>query len=122
MQSVLEQEVRRLVFRLREWAVMRDRAVMFGALLCCVPFLPVTAVGVIITLGNLLLWRLGKLPREELPVLIAALILALLWVLLWWLAFTVMLGSSFWQTAGQFWRGVWDIIWWLRPQGVWRDV
>ncbi len=122
MHSVLEQEVRRLVFRFRAWVVVRDRAVVFGALLCCVPFLPVTAVGVLISLGNLLLWRLGKLPSSEVPVLIAALLLASLWVVLWWLAFTAMLGSPFWHMVGQFWRGVWDIIWWLRPYGTWRDV
>ncbi len=122
MQSVLEQEVRDLLFRLRRWAFERDRAVLFGALLCCVPFLPVTFVGVLITLGNLLLLRLGKLSRAELPVLIAALVIAALWVVMWWAAFTVLLGSGLWLGAWHFWQGIWNMIWWFRPRGLGFDV
>ena len=122
MQSVLEREARLLLGRLRDWAVERDRAVVFGALLCCVPFLPVTFVGLLITLGNLVLVRLGKLPRAELPALLFALGMTLIWVALWWVLFAIVANSTAWRAVAQFWRVLGDMLWWFRPRGFWQDV
>ena len=122
MQSVLEREVRLLLLRWREWAAERDRAVLFGALLCCVPFLPITFVGLLITLGNLLLMRLGKLSRAERPVLIFALVMVAFWVLMWWLLFAMIAQSLMWLSIARFWRALADILWWFRPRGFGLDV
>lgn len=122
MQSVLEREVRLLLIRLRGWAIGRDRAVLFGALLCCVPFLPVTLLGLLITLGNLLLWRLGKLERAELPVLLFALGMVAIWLLAWWLLYTAITTSTAWLAMREFWRAMLALFWWFRPHGLGLDV
>ena len=122
MQSALEQEIRLLIVRLREWMRARDRAVLFGALLCCVPFLPVTFVGLVVTLGNLLLVRLGKLPRAELPVLCVALGVVVFYVVLWWALFSIVAASGLWLGVARFWRGVWELMLWFRPRGFGLDV
>jgi hypothetical protein len=122
MQSVLEREVRLLLARFRDWAAERDRAVVFGALLCCVPFLPVTAFGVLITLGNLLLLRFGKLSPAERPVLYGALAIAAFWVLMWYVLFAMIANSLMWLSITRFWRGIADLIWWFRPRGFGLDV
>lgn len=117
MQSALEREVRLLLLRLRGWSVGRDRAVLLGALLCCVPFLPVTLLGVLITLGNLLLVRLGKLGRDELPVLLVGLAMAGFWLAAWWLLYTAITTSAAWIGLTQFWRALLALMWWLRAPG-----
>lgn len=122
MQSVLEREVRLLLLRWREWAAARDRAVLFGALLCCVPFLPVTFIGLLITLGNLALLHFGKLYRAERPVLIFALVMVAFWLLMWWLLFAMIAHSVMWLSIARFWRGVTDLLWWFRPRGFGLDV
>ncbi len=122
MQSVLEREVRLLLLRWREWAAERDRAVLFGAMLCCVPFLPVTFFGLLITLGNLLLLRFGKLSPAERPVLIFALVMVAVWVLMWWLLFAMIAQSMMWLSIARFLRALADVVWWFRPRGLGLDV
>jgi apolipoprotein N-acyltransferase len=117
MQSVLEREARLLLLRFRDWGRERDRAVLFGTLLCCVPFLPVTFVGLAITLLNLLLVRLGKLPRAELPALIFALGMTAFYILLWWMLFALIASSTIWLTLMRFWSGLVDMLWWFRVRG-----
>ena len=121
MQSALEQEVRLLVQRARGWLHGRDRAVLFGALLCCVPFLPVTFVGLAITLGNLALVRLGKLPREELPLLAFAIVMTAFYVAVWWAVFAFVLHSGMWQGIGRLWSWVTEFRW-LRLRGPFQDI
>jgi hypothetical protein len=121
MQSALERELR-LLLRWREWAAQRDRAVLFGAMLCCVPFLPVTFFGLLITLGNLLLLRFGKLSPAERPVLLFALVMVAVWVLLWWLLFAMIAHSVMWLSVVRFLRAVGDVLWWFRPRGLGLDV
>ncbi len=101
MQSVLEQEVSRLWLRLRDWLRQRDRAVLFGVLLCAVPFLPVTFVGVVMTCINLLLLRAGKIPRQDLPLMVFGLAIAAFYVALWWVLFTFVVGSGLWYVPRQ---------------------
>ena len=122
MQSVLEREVRLLLLRWREWAGERDRAVLFGALLCCVPFLPVTFFGLLITLGNLVLVRFGKLSRAELPVLYVALGMVVFYIVLWWVLFAMIANSFVWPALGRWWRAVGDVLWWFRPRGFGQDI
>ncbi len=122
MQSVLEREIRLLLMRWREWAGERDRAVLFGTLLCCVPFLPITFFGLVITLGNLVLLRFGKLSGAERPVLYFALVMVVFWVVLWWLLFAMIANSIIWLAVGRFWHGLTDVLWWFRPRGMWTDV
>ena len=104
MHSALEVEAERLLSRLRDWLSRRDRAVLFGVALCCVPFLPVTGLGVLVTLINLGLVSAGKLPLAELPVLLAGLVLAVLYAVLWWLLFGLAMrhGAGWW--FGWMWQ------------------
>ena len=122
MQSVLEREVRLLLLRWREWAAEHDRAVLFGVLLCCVPFLPVSFLGLLITLGNLVLLRFGKLSPAERPLLIFALVMVAVWMLLWWLLFAMIAHSVMWLSVARFLRALGDVLWWFRPRGLGLDV
>ncbi len=122
MQSVLEREVRLLLLRWREWAAEHDRAVLFGVLLCCVPFLPVSFLGLLITLGNLVLLRFGKLSPAERPLLIFALVMVAVWMLLWWLLFAMIAQSMIWLSISRFVRALGDVLWWFRPRGFGLDV
>lgn len=122
MQSVLEREIRLLLLRFREWGAERDRAVLFGTLLCCVPFLPVTFFGLLITLGNLVLVRFGKLSRAELPLLYFALAVVAFWLLLWWLLFALIANSLIWLWLARLGQNVAAVLWWFRPRGFGLDV
>jgi len=111
MQSALEQEVSLLLERARSWLRDRDRAVVIGMLLCCVPFLPVTMVGLLVTLANILLVVFRRLPRAELPLLVLGVVIAVLYAIGWWLLFRTVRASGLWLWHG--WWSQWPIWQWL---------
>jgi hypothetical protein len=121
MQSALEHEIELLLVNLRSWLRQRDRAVLIGTLLCCVPFLPVTFVGLVITLFNLVLLWAGKLKRAELPLLLFAVFMTALYVLLWWLLFTFLINSRSWPSIGWIWQWLQFIVP-TRPHWPFQDI
>lgn len=90
MKSALEYELESLLPRLRHAIMDRDRAVLLGFLLCLVPFLPVSLVGLVITILNAALVAAGKLPRREIPLLAAGIVVSLLYLVAWGIAFHLL--------------------------------
>lgn len=90
VKSALEFELESLLPRLRRAIMDRDRAVLLGFLLCLVPFLPVTIVGFVVTILNAALVVAGKLPRREIPLLVAGVVVSLLYLVAWGIAFHLL--------------------------------
>ena len=72
MKSAIEESIETLLSNIRAGFRTHDRGVVFGLLLSCVPFLPVTLLGLFITGWNYLLLRQGRLGDSERKLIIAA--------------------------------------------------
>lgn len=65
MRSALEESIHSALIALRDQTKHRDRGVLLGFALCCVPLLPTAILGLIISLFNYRLYKRGRLPARE---------------------------------------------------------
>lgn len=72
MKSAIEQSIEALLMNVRDGVRTHDRGVVFGLLLTCIPFLPVTCFGLFITCWNYILYKYGRLDITERRLISAA--------------------------------------------------
>ena len=87
MPSRLENEVRYLLFRLRNRLQDIDRAVVVGAALSWMPVFPACTVGLFISLANLYLIKADKLDRKNYRIVLISIFIAVLFSLIWVVVF-----------------------------------
>ena len=92
-QSAIEKELLGLIFNLRNSIRNHDRGVLIGFLMCCVPILPVTTIGLTVCLLNLYLINLGKLETTETKLIKMGLLISLLNLILGAVIFIVFYKS-----------------------------
>lgn len=124
MRSQLEIALEEFFVRLRQSVRSRDRAVVLGVILSCIPVFPACLLGAVVCLMNLLLISSERLPRENLGLARLGLVVGAVFTSVWlfalifinpfelyssWLAigWDVVIGMfDFWVTLfGQFLTG-----------------
>jgi len=109
MSSALEKYLKSTVWRLRNSAFKRDRAVVLGAILSFVPIPPACFLGALLSIANLFLLKIGRLHQSESKLIWLSTVLGLLNSIIG--AYLLMrLGSDFFQILSNLFEKSWPMF------------
>ena len=87
MKSAIEISIIDFVYKLRKFVRTKDRAVVIGFFLACIPIFPACLVGLLISFLNRILIRKNKIHQSEQKLVNYGLIIGFLFTISWLLLF-----------------------------------